>query len=291
MPPLRAASGRGLTRCAVTFPAGPVAKPLSRYGAAVSSDPFLAFRHRPDAAAVITDFDGTLSPIVEDPDAARPLPGVVDTLHELARRYRVVAVVSGRPVDFLRLHLGVDGTEAGALVLSGLYGIERLASGRLLVDPAAEGFRPVVEEVAARAGAAAPAGVVVERKGLSVTLHVRTAPAQARWASSWAADAAAASGLVVHAGRMSFELRPPVVVDKGTVVAGLVEGTEAACFLGDDLGDLPAFSALDEHAVRSGAVTVRVGVRSDEAPAELVRRADVVVDGPAGALDVLRSLL
>ena len=81
-------------------------------------DPFAAFLAAPDRAAILTDFDGTLAPIVEDPATAHPLPGAADVLERLAKRYAVVGVVSGRPVEYLRSRLG-DG-----LWLSGVYGLE-----------------------------------------------------------------------------------------------------------------------------------------------------------------------
>ncbi len=254
-------------------------------------DAFAAFRVARSAAAVVTDFDGTLSEIVEDPASARPLAGVVDTLHALAAEFGCVAVVSGRPVSFLRSRLEIDERPSTALVLSGLYGLEWFAEGTERTEPAALPFRSVIEEVAARADAEAPAGVGVERKGLSVTLHVRTAEDLTGWALRWSEEAAGAAGLVVHAGRKSFELRPPLAFDKGTVVSSLVAGRRAACFLGDDLGDLPAFDALDALQRDAGAATVRVGVRSREAPPSLLERADVIVDGPGGSLALLRSLL
>jgi trehalose 6-phosphate phosphatase len=89
---------------------------------------------------------------------------------------------------------------------------------------------------------------------------------------------------------MSYELRPPVERDKGTVVADLAAGRGQVCFLGDDRGDLSAFDALDRLAA-TGVSAVRIGVSSEEAPAELLDRADLVVDGPEGALAVLRALL
>jgi trehalose 6-phosphate phosphatase len=254
-------------------------------------DPFVALRADPAAAAVVTDFDGTLSPIVDDPAAAAPLAGVVDALHALAARYGRVAVVSGRPVSFLRDRLEIDRRPPTRLFLSGLYGIEWIDDGQEQANETAVRFRPVVSAVADRADAEAPPGVHVERKGFSVTLHVRRAQRELEWAREWSAAVAAETGLAVHGGRMSFELRPPVEVDKGTVVDGVIAGSAAACFLGDDLGDLPAFDALDRLRAATGARTVRVGVRSLEAPAELLERADVVVDGPEGSLAVLRSLL
>ena len=86
---------------------------------------------------------------------------------------------------------------------------------------------------------------------------------------------------------MSIELHPPIRVDKGTAVITIADGLQAVCFLGDDVGDLPAFDALDQLAV-SGIEVARIAVRSAEAPDELLDRADLVVDGPSGAYDLLR---
>jgi trehalose 6-phosphate phosphatase len=250
------------------------------------------FRTAPDTAAVITDFDGTLSPIVDDPAEARPLDGVVDALHALAAVYGRVAVVSGRPVSFLRDRLELDRRARTRLVVSGLYGIEWLEDGVERVHDTATAYRGAVDEAADRAEEAAPEGVGVERKRFTVTLHVRTHPEHSDWARSWARATAHTTGLVVHEGRRSFELRPPVDVDKGHVVTDLIAGRKAACFLGDDLGDLPAFDALDRLAAADTTASVlRVGVRSAEAPAELLERADLLVDGPEGSLELLRALL
>ncbi len=252
---------------------------------------FELFHRHASESAIVTDFDGTLSTIVDDPAAAQPVAGAVDAIHELAGRYGRVAVVSGRPVEFLRDRLDVDRRPDRGLILSGLYGLEWLEGGVARTEDDAVAFRAVVDEVAGAADAAAPDGVVVEHKGLSVTLHVRTAEQHTDWARSWAESTASTSGLVVHEGRCSFELRPPVEVDKGTVVASLVEGRRAACFLGDDHGDLPAFDALDALAASSGATVMKVGVRSPEAPRQLLERADIVVDGPLGSLELLSRLL
>ena len=128
--------------------------------------------------------------------------------------------------------------------------------------------------------------MTVEDKGLGMTIHFRTAPDAEGWAVSWAADEATRSGLVVHSARQSVELRPQVETDKGTVVAELVEGLEAACFVGDDIGDLPAFDAV--HAMGNG---VAVAVRSPESPPELLAAADLIVEGPDGAVEFLNGLL
>ncbi|HUF34114.1 MAG TPA: trehalose-phosphatase [Acidimicrobiales bacterium] len=240
------------------------------------------FVDAPGSAAVLTDFDGTLAPIVDDPAAARPLDGVVEVLARLQERFAVAGVVSGRPVAYLLDHLG------GGLWLSGLYGLERVEGGRRIEAAEAGAWRPVVDEAAARAGEALP--VTVEHKGLSLTLHFRTMPDEEAGVRAWASAEATRTGLVVRQAKASVELHPPVEADKGTVVRAAAAGMAAVCFLGDDVGDLPAFDALDDLA-SGGVHTVRIAVRTTEAPSEMLARADLVVDGPGGALALLRSLL
>jgi trehalose 6-phosphate phosphatase len=94
---------------------------------------------------------------------------------------------------------------------------------------------------------------------------------------------------VERSAKASVELHPPVPTDKGTVVEAAAGRFAAAAFFGDDIGDLPAFDGLDRLA-SAGLATVRVAVRTEEAPAELLRRADLVVDGPEGALAVFEEL-
>ena len=251
--------------------------PLSRLLAPFVDDPA--------RAAVITDFDGTLAAIVDRPEDARPLPGAAALLARLATRFGRVGVVSGRPAAFLRTHVG-----GPSVRLVGLYGLEWVDGDRIATHPAAEPWRAVVDEVVARAGAHGPEGVLVEHKPLSVTFHYRQRPDLEQDARSWSEAEAARTGLVLHPARMSFELRPPVDRDKGSAVADEAHGMRAACFLGDDRGDLPAFDALDRMAAADRCAVLRVGVRSPEAPGELLERADVVVDGPHGALALLERL-
>ena len=242
---------------------------------------FAPFLSAPSRSAVLTDFDGTLAPIVDDPAAAVPLPGVVEVLGRLAGRFGVAGVVSGRPVAYLVDRLGP------ALSLSGVYGLERWRQGQRQPVEEVERWRPVLAATVSRA--ATELGPVVEDKGLSLTLHFRTCPQRGDELRAWAAAQAAEQGLAVHEARASVELHPPVDVDKGTEVEALAQGMDAACFIGDDLGDIAAFVALDRLAT-TGLHAVRVAVGSDEAPAELMERADWVVDGPVGALALLQAL-
>lgn len=245
----------------------------------------------PATTALITDFDGTLSPIVSDPATARPLDGVPDLLRRLADEFAVVAVVSGRPASFLVERLGRTAAGGSRVRLIGLYGMEEAApDGSVRLVGSAAPWLPVVAEVAGRLRADVPAGVLVEVKGAAVTLHWRHAPDAEAGLLGRVAGEAARTGLVPHAGRASVELRPPVGIDKGTVVQDLTEGCRAACFFGDDLGDLPAYAALAQRAVGDGAAVVGVAVRDAETASDVLAAADLVVDGPEGARAVLTWL-
>ncbi len=254
---------------------------------ATAGGPFAALARDPAGAGLFCDFDGTLAPIVDDPAAARPLPGAAGVLAELGGRLAVVAVVSGRPAAFLAEHLA----EAGPAVhLAGLYGLERVERGVVRLAPAVEPWIPVVADLTAMARAEAPDDVLVEGKGASVVLHWRTAPHRQHWCLRQAAQWAQASGLVAQPGRMSVELRPPVPADKGTTVAHLARGCRVVAFAGDDAGDLDAFDALDRMAGPGTVVAVRVAVADTESPPALVQRADAVLGGPAELLQALQAL-
>lgn len=249
-----------------------------------ATTPLGVLRHDPARTAILLDFDGTLSPIVEDPAAAVPLPGEVEALVALQERFEVVAVVSGRPVAYLQERL------PDLRTLIGLYGLEQIRDGQLEIHPDVAPWRPVIQDAVAAARAELPEGVGVEDKGLSLTLHVRPRPDQAAVVERWAAEAAARTGLHLRRARMSAELHPPVAADKGTVTSALVAGMAAAAFVGDDIGDLPAFAALDAFAAGGGRA-VRAVVTSVEVAPELLAAADLVLDGPAAVLDLLRALV
>jgi trehalose 6-phosphate phosphatase len=241
----------------------------------------------PAHSALFLDFDGTLSAIVPDPVGARPLPGVPALLADLASRFALVAVISGRPTGFLR---DVLGSPAG-VELVGLYGLERALAG------SEEGSRwaAVVVGVVDEASTEAPTGVYVEPKGLTVTLHWRHAPDARQWVTDFAERQRHDRGFTVHPGRMELELRPPLHVDKGTVVHALaaeLAGTmRHAAVFGDDIGDLPAFAAVGKLGAEGEPVgAVRVAAVDDESPAEVADAADVTVPGASGAVDVLHAL-
>jgi len=240
------------------------------------------FGREPSRSAVFVDFDGVLSEIAPTPDAAVIRPGVADLLTHLDERLGCVAVVSGRPVAFL------DPMVPSEIAVVGLYGLERRVDGAAVVSPDAERWRPVVADAVAAAETTFGSDVV-EPKGLSLTVHYRGAGVDAEEMGRWVDAHADASGLHARRAKQSYELHPPVDLDKGTAVRELANGYSTVAYVGDDLGDLPAFDALDELEA-AGVDVTRVAVRSDEAPAALLDRGDVVVDGPAGAEQWLRAV-
>jgi trehalose 6-phosphate phosphatase len=259
----------------------------------VSDELLESFIEKPETAGLYLDFDGTLSEIVHVPSDARPVPGARDLLPMLAERYALVCVVSGRSADQLLEWLG------GEIEIWGVHGAQRAIGGRIQISDVAAPFEKLMGEVRAQAERRIAEldlpGVIIEDKGVMIALHFRAASdveASRRALDKLAESLATEHGLRRAGGRLAFELRPPIEVTKADVVLRRTreENLSAAMFVGDDRVDLPAFNALDELAA-DGVLTVRVAVNSSEAPAELLERADIVVDGPAGTIALLRELI
>jgi trehalose 6-phosphate phosphatase len=238
---------------------------------AAPSAPVDALAADPRAAALFFDVDGVLAPIVDRPADSTVPEGTRTELRRLHARYGLVACVSGRPAADAERVVGVP-----ELTYVGEHGLE--------LAPDATAWRDRLH-----AFAATVAWDDVEPKPLTVTFHFRLAEDEqaARRTLEEVAARARGAGLVARFGRKVLELRPPVEANKGTAVLALLEraGLRRALFAGDDTTDLDAFAALD--GLELG---VRVGVVSAEGPAELRGAADMVVDGPAGMLELLRSL-
>ncbi|MGH2631616.1 MAG: trehalose-phosphatase [Actinomycetota bacterium] len=236
------------------------------------------FRSADGRAGVLLDFDGTLSPIVARPELARIREGARDAITRLVGRVAVVAIVSGRTGDELRELVGVEGVRFAAI-----YGLADEAS-------------PLGEELldAVTAVARGVPGSRVERKGASVAVHYRAAedPVEAEAALTAAlAPLIRDAGLDLLLGKMVVELVPAGRPLKEGAVERIVadEHLDAVLYAGDDVADIRAFQALDRLA-EQGVRTVKVAVHGRETPAALSDAADVVVDGPAGLVTLLRGI-
>ncbi|MEV0225774.1 trehalose-phosphatase [Streptomyces sp. NPDC050704] len=251
---------------------------------------------RPDKAVLAFDFDGTLAPIVPDPEQARAHPDAVPALAALAPKTASVAVVTGRPAGVAVRYggfAGVPGLEH--LVVLGHYGAERwdAVTGTVHApapDPGVAAVRAELPGFLDDIGAWR--GTWIEEKGRAVAVHTRRAQdPQAAFEAlrDPLAELAARHGLIVEPGRLVLELRPPGM-DKGVALSEYVRdvGAESVMYCGDDLGDLPAFAAVDK--LRSEGVPGLLVCSGSNEVTELAERADLVVDGPEGLVRLLEGL-
>ena len=237
-----------------------------------------AFRARAGSGGIILDFDGTLSEIVARPELACPVDGARDALDALAARYRLVAILTGRRSEEVARLVDVP-----HLRYVGLYGMEDEAPELVMA------IVPLVESVAAEVPEA-----LVEDKGASIAVHYRQSPdpvVARRTLAIGLQRVATDGGLDLIEGKMVIELVPHDRPMKGDAVERLAgrDDLDAVLFAGDDRADLDAFVALDRLQSR-GVMTLRVAVRGDEAPPELLDAADVVVEGPRALLGLLLVL-
>jgi trehalose 6-phosphate phosphatase len=249
----------------------------------------------PAGAVIASDFDGVLSPLVEDPAMSRPVAGALDVLARLARSVGQIAIVTGRPALVATELLGVTGHPGlGRLVVLGHYGLERweASTGAVTSDPVPAGVEVAREKLPALLQEVGLPDAFVEDKGSSLAVHTRRLPEPLpalEVLRKPLTELAESADLHLEPGNLVLELRPPGI-DKGVAMRRLIESTKARSVLyaGDDLGDLAAFGALDELR-GDGLYAVLVAARSSGATA-LTDAADIVVDDPAGVVTVLTAL-
>jgi trehalose 6-phosphate phosphatase len=252
----------------------------------------------PGTALIALDFDGTLAPIVARPQDARPALGVLDVLRTLARSIGTLAVVSGRAAEDV-VQLGELGDVPGLRVL-GHYGLQSWRDGVTTSpdpDPGVDLARRRLPQVLA----SAPDGVRIEDKLHSMAVHTRRAasPQEALddlTPALW--ELADEAGLEAVPGKYVLELRP-AGVDKGTALRALIDsvGASTVIYVGDDLGDLPAFRVVTDlraagiiEGLVAAAIT-RGADGQDEAPPEVRAQADLVLPGPEGVVGWLTGIV
>ncbi len=254
-----------------------------------------------DGVVVGLDFDGTLSPLVDDPEAARLHPGSPGALLELAEAVRAVAVITGRPARQAITMGDLDALgdamlDRGAeLFVFGQYGNERWSATepRIRSPRPPAGLASFERELPSVLRGAGAADAFVEEKGLAVAVHTRRMDDPTGAFERLVAPIASLAErhhLTVEPGRNVLEIRSGEM-DKGQAVRTFVAEQEATgmIFVGDDLGDIEAFEAV--RALRADGLP---GLLIYSGPAEqkdLVELADVVVGGPAGVVDLLGHLL
>jgi trehalose 6-phosphate phosphatase len=252
-------------------------------------------RSNPQRSAILLDIDGTLAPIVRHAADATVPEATRGLLIQIARRYRLVGCITGRQANAGRAMVAI-----GTIAYAGNHGGELLRAGATQpeIDPDFATWREPVQTFARSqiGDDLTRLRVRLEDKDAIVAFHWRGAPDEARAQEAMVAVAerAQGAGLAVHWGRKVLEIRPPIPLDKGRAVRALLRGSDVtgALYAGDDRTDIDAFNGLQALAAEGALETVlRVAVASDEAPPELTRHADVVVDGTDGVRDLLGALL
>jgi trehalose 6-phosphate phosphatase len=249
----------------------------------------------PERAAVLLDIDGTLAPIVRHADDAHVPEPTRAPLIAIAKRYGLVACVSGRRATTARRIVSL-----GSITYVGNHGTEILRGGQTNpeVDPEVAAWGRRVRRFAEeemRRDELHRRRVRGEDKEVIFGFHWRGAPDEeaAEEVARGIAKRAEEAGFATHWGRKVLEVRPPVELHKGKGIDRLLADADVdvALYAGDDRTDIDAFNAL-RAAVADGRLRAAVclGVRSDETPPELEEAADLLVDGPLGVRSALELL-
>ena len=207
---------------------------------------------------LLSDFDGTLIPIVDRPESAVIPPETGKLLRTLAKNRRyTVGVVSGRALADLRGKVDVEG-----IIYAGNHGLEIEGFGSNFLEPIAEEMRPFFQMLnqALSATLRGIKGVFVEDKGLTLSVHYRsvddTEEKKVMDAFSRVTDPLHVTGRIrITQGKKVYEIRPPVDWDKGKAIAWLIarcretRGKSGALpiYLGDDLTDEDGFKVIEKN--------------------------------------------
>jgi trehalose 6-phosphate phosphatase len=249
-----------------------------------------ALRAALSSGLVALDFDGTLAPISPLPRDARPLGGVGQLLREVRATGATLAVVTGRTVASL---LRVSGFDAiPGIVIYGTHGAQRWQAGHLRAPAPPAGLGELRVSLPGLLASMGP-DLWLEDKGLSLVIHARlTADPDhvLEILRTPVSEAAAAAGLGVRPGKEVLEICIPGL-DKGAAIHELLsDDPAAACYAGDDLGDLPAIGAVNAWAERTGRPALTVAV-SASGGGPVAGQAGLTVPDPQALLSLLRQIL
>lgn len=238
---------------------------------------------------LICDFDGTLSPIVQERERAQLAPGNRELLQQLQKHLRLVALVSGRAVADLSARVGLSG-----LIYIGNHGLERLIDNQIVYPPEVAAYRPAIR--AALDAIRLEKEMALEDKNVTVSIHYRQAADQETIQAIYSPilqSLADEHGLHFSQGRMVFELRPPLEINKGTALASLVTqyGLDGLVFIGDDTTDADAMRTARQLREQQTCYSVNLAVESEEMPAILHDYADAFVAGTSGVTAFLAWFL
>ncbi|MBN1453741.1 MAG: trehalose-phosphatase [Anaerolineales bacterium] len=240
---------------------------------------------------LITDVDGTISPIVDVPDEARVTPRNLELLAELGTFLTLTAVVSGRAAEDVYRRVGLPG-----LVYIGNHGMERWQGGRVIVSPTVAAYRNNLLAATPEIKKILIEGMRFEDKGATLSVHYRQTDNPEQVANKippLMQAIAEKHGLHLTLGRMVFEFRPPVEIDKSTAFEELVKTyqLDSVLYLGDDTTDVAVFLAARRLRESGGCLAYGLGVESRGTPQAVLAEADYLVQEVAGVESFLAWLL
>ncbi|MBA3527838.1 MAG: trehalose-phosphatase [Propionibacteriaceae bacterium] len=254
-----------------------------------------AVMERPGETMIGVDFDGTLAPIIDNPEEAFADPAAVAALSRLGPLVGVIAVITGRPAR-TAVRLGGFQTVPGleSMVVLGQYGVERwdAATDEFSIPPEPAGITAVGNELPEILKGLGLTDVRVEHKGRAIGVHTRElgdSVAAFEQLAEPLGELAARHGLLIEPGKNVLEIRAPGF-DKGDALRQLVEEKKVrqVIFAGDDLGDLPAFRAVEQ--LRTEDVPGLLVCSASHEEDALSAMADLILDGPTGVAEWLTRL-
>jgi len=229
----------------------------------------------PSEVVLVTDFDGTLAEIVEDPAQTAARPDALQALSRLVGLLADVIVLSSRTPAQLEQLVPISGVR--------LIGDSGLAPPRHAHKDALEQFNADVAVVLDRIP-----GAWLEVKPASSAIHFRNTNLSGEEMLTLLQPLLDARPLASYLGRKVIEVHAPKA-GKGTFLAALLPAEDpggVVCF-GDDENDRSMFEYVSSMEIPHMAV----GVSSAEAPAHLFDRCDVVVDRPEDAAALLNEIV
>jgi trehalose 6-phosphate phosphatase len=239
---------------------------------------------------LFSDFDGTLSPIVDQPEMAQITPENKQRLIDLKAKTAVIGIISGRAVANIVARVGIDG-----LTYIGNHGLERWKNGERVPAVAVKPYLNDIVRAAEDVRLRLLPGMELENKEVTLSIHYRQTAEPDNVREKFlpiAEKIANRHGLKLFEGRRVFELRPPIPLDKGSAFRALVRefNLDAAMFIGDDVTDTAAFESASELRRSGECQAFSVGVMDRETPQSVVELSDLSVAGVEGVASMLSWL-
>ncbi len=231
----------------------------------------------------VLDFDGTTAPIVDLPSQAAPDPVMKIVFNRLVAKSSL-AILSGRPVDFLRHRLAFlsDAVKPNDVLLFGHYGLERTTIGS--VDSQVARIIPEeleeLSDLKQRWLANPVPEIYFEDKGYSCAFHFRNSVEYKEQLFDWIDKNLEQRGLVARLGKMVVEVVPSSSPTKVSIIREFAKQYDSVVFAGDDLGDLDSFIELERErdlGLSRFSILVEGGF---ETPPELLVSCDLKVESP-----------